>query len=41
MGILHTDISIVEYPLDLAAEPRNLLARIEALADQARSDAGL
>jgi 5-methylcytosine-specific restriction enzyme subunit McrC len=39
--ILHTDISIVESPLDLAAKPRALLAQIKALADQAASDAGL
>jgi 5-methylcytosine-specific restriction enzyme subunit McrC len=33
--IVHTDITIVDFPLNLTAEPRALLARVEELARKA------
>jgi len=33
--IRNTDISIIEYPLDLTADPTDLLAQVRRLADRA------
>ena len=33
--IKNTSISIVEYPLDLSAQPRDLLRQVDALAQRA------
>ena len=36
--IVNTDITVVEYPLDLSANPRELLAQIDLLAVSAWND---
>src|SRR5690625_4956861 len=38
--IANTDITIVEYPLDLSMEPEELLRRVARLATDARLHAG-